>query len=70
MQFAAAKLSPKSIVLSEVSQTERQTYDITYTWKLKMIETNLLTHTKEKYIPEHIENKFGYHRGKGERGIN
>ena len=35
-----------------------------------MIETNLLIYTKEKYVHRHRKQIYGYHRGKGERGIN
>ena len=42
MPFAATWMDLEIIILSEVSQTEKKKYDITYIWNLKkMIQMNL-----------------------------
>jgi len=54
--FAATKMEPDMIMLSEVSQTEKDiSYDITHQWNpiFKSIERNLFT--KQKRL---TENKF------------
>ena len=56
MPFAATKMEPDMIMLSEVSQTEKDiSYDITHQWNpiFKRIERNLFT--KQKRL---TENKF------------
>ena len=45
--FAATWMDLEIITLSEVSQTEKDKYDITYLWNLKtMIQVNLFTKQK------------------------
>ena len=48
MPFAGTWMDPKSVMLSEVSQTEKGKYDILYMWNLKRNDTkpNLLTKQK------------------------
>ena len=41
LPFAATWMDLESIILSKESQ--RKTYDITYTWNLKIIQMNLYT---------------------------
>ena len=59
----------ESIKLSEVSQREKDKYDITYMWnvkKKKMIQINLLT--KQKQTHRDRKQTYGYQRGKGGEG--
>ena len=49
MLSAAAWRDPDSVILSEVSQTEREVlYDIPYLWNLKRNDTNELTYKTER----------------------
>ena len=48
MPFAATWMDLEIIILSEISQTEKDKYqDITYTWNQNMIHRNLFTQQKE-----------------------
>ena len=50
---------PRDIILSEVSQTEKDKYDITYMWNLKkMIQMNLFT--KQKQTHRHRKHTYIY----------
>ena len=53
MPFAATWMDLEIIILSEVSQTERQiSYDITYMWNLKQNDINeLIYKTRPPYLP-------------------
>ena len=65
MPFAVTCMDLEIIILSEVSQTERQiSYDTTYMWNLKN-NTNELT--KQKQTLRHRKQTYGYQRGKGVR---
>ena len=55
------------IILNEVSQTEKDKYDITYMWRWKY-DANGFIYKKE--TDSDIENKHGHQRGKGREGIN
>ena len=62
MPFVATWMDLESIILSEVSQTEKDKYYITYMWNLKY-DTNELIYRQT--------HRQGYQRGKGvEGGIN
>ena len=52
MPFAATWMDLEIIILSEVSQTERQiSYDITYMWNLKQNDINeLIYKTRPPYL--------------------
>ena len=66
MPFAATWMDLEIIILSEVSQTERQIpYDTTYMWNLKY-DTNELIYqtTKQKQTHRHRKQIYGYQRGK------
>ena len=53
------------IILSEVSQTERQIYDSTYIWNLKYGSNELISKME---IDSQIEKTiYGYQRGRKER---
>ena len=50
-------MDPETVILSEVSQTEKEKYhDIPYVWNLKGNDTNELTKQKETQIDS--ENEF------------
>ena len=70
MPFAATWMDLEMIILSEVSQTERQiSFDIAYMQNLKKrIQMNLFT--KQKQIHRHKKQTYGYQRGNRGRGIN
>ena len=53
----------EDITLSEVSQTEKDKYDVTYMWNLKIIQINL--YTKHKQIHRHRKQTYNYQRGRG-----
>ena len=41
MPFAAAWMEPETVIVSDVTQTDRQiSYDIAYMWNLKKRKTN------------------------------
>ena len=69
MPSAATWMDLEIIVLSKISQKEKDKYDITYMWNLKkkMIQMNLFT--KQKWTHTHIENKnLWLPKGKGAGG--
>ena len=47
MPFAATLMYPEIVILSEVSQTEREKYHIAYMWNLKRNDTNELIYKTE-----------------------
>jgi len=47
MPFAATLMNLEIIILSEVSQTEKDKYDIVYMWNLKKKGTNEFTYKTE-----------------------
>ena len=61
--FAATWMDLEIIILSEVSQTEKdKCHDIPYMWNLKkMIQW---TYIQNRNRPTDIKNKHGYQRGK------
>ena len=67
LPFAATWMDLESIILSKESQ--RKTYDITYTWNLKIIQMNL--YTNQKWTQRHKKQTCGYQRalGKSEEQI-
>ena len=61
MPFAATWMDLEIIILSEVSQTEKDKYHITYMWNLiKMIQKNLFI--RQKQTPGFQNQSYGYHR--------
>ena len=62
MPPAAAWMDPE-IILSEVSQTEKDQYhDIAYMWNLiKMMQKNLFVKQKQTHIFQNVT--YGYRRG-------
>ena len=61
MPLAAAWMALEMIILSEISQKEKDTYRL-YTKSLKMIQMNLFI--KQKQIHRHRKQSYGYPRGK------
>ena len=63
MPFAATLMDLEIIILSEVSQTEKDKYHMmSYVWNLKkMIQMNLFT--KQKWTYRHRRQTYGYQRG-------
>ena len=51
----------EDIKLSKVRQKEKDKYDVTYMWNLKIIQINL--YTKHKQIHRHRKQTYGYQRG-------
>ena len=47
MPFATTWIDLESVILSEVSQTEREEYSTPYIWNLKINDTNELTYKTE-----------------------
>ena len=68
MPFAATWMDQEIIILSEVSQTEKDKCHITYMWNLKN-DTNELIY-KTETDSQHRKQTYGYHRGKTGGGIN
>ena len=59
MPFAATWMDLETIILSEVSQTEKDKYhDITYMWTLKYDTNELISKTDS-----HRKQSYGYQRG-------
>ena len=75
MTFAAARTDLEIIILSEVSQKEKDKYDITYMWNLKYDTNELIykTETDSRHRKQDIENKRmvtkGERRERDELGI-
>ena len=46
--FAATCVDLESVILCEVSKTEKEKYDILYIWDLRRNDTNELTYKTEK----------------------
>ena len=62
MPFAEIWMGLEIITLSEVSQTEKDKYDITNMWNLiKMMQKNLFT--KQKQTQRFQNQAYGYQRG-------
>ena len=61
--FAATWMDLENIILSEVSQTEKDKYDITYMWNLSNITTNV--YTKPKQTHRHRKQTYGYQSEEG-----
>ena len=49
MSFAATWMDLEIVILSEVSQTEIDKYDIAYMWNLKKVQMNLSTKQNQSY---------------------
>ena len=63
MPFAATWMDLETVILSEVSQTEKDKYhDITYMWNLKNKPVNI---TKKKQTHRYREQTHGYQWGEG-----
>ena len=61
MPFVAAQADLEVIIPSEISHTEKDKCDITYTWNL----------TKQKETHRHREQMYGFTKGeRGKEGIN
>ena len=75
MQYQRKKneLMPSAATWTDLEITiqvrQRQiSYDITYMWNLKKKKKNIFT--KQKQIPRHGKQTYGYQRGNMGRGIN
>ena len=67
MPFAATWMDLEIILLSEVGQTEKDKYHITFMWNLKkMIQMNLFIKLKQTH--RHRKQTYGYQKGKGGGG--
>ena len=67
MPFAATWMDLEMIILSEVSQTEKNKYNITYLWNLKnMLQVNLFT--KQKQTHRCRKQYYGYQTGRSGEG--
>ena len=69
MPFAATQMDLKTIILSEISQTEKDKYYIIWLVCgifLKMMQMNL--YTKQKQTHRYSKQTYGYQRGKGRGG--
>ena len=67
--FAATGMDLEIVILSEVSQREKDRYlpyDITYMWNLKKKKILMNLFPKQKEIHRHKKQIYGYQRGKGE----
>ena len=62
----AATWMDLTIILSEVSQTDKDKYDVVYIWNLKN-STNELT--KQKQTHRHRKQTYSYQKGRGEGEI-
>ena len=62
MSFAATWMNLEIIILSEVSQTDKDKYHTAYTWNNKKIQTNLVTKQKQD------SQTYGYQKEKGRGG--
>ena len=63
LPFAATWMDLEIIILSEVSQTEKDKYDVTYVESNKVIQMNLIT--KQKQTHRYTKQTYDYKRGKG-----
>ena len=66
MPFVAAWMYLEMIILSEICQTEKDKYDITYTWNLKYDTSKLTQKTETDSQPQKIN--FWLPKGKGMGG--
>ena len=67
--FVATWMALENIMLSEISQIERQGLcNITYMWTRKIIQMNL--YTKQKQTHRHRKQTYVYQRGDGRGGTN
>ena len=66
MPFAATWMDLEIVILSEVSQRQRQIYDITYVWNLKT--GYKWTYLQSRNRVTDVENKLMVTGGKGEEG--
>ena len=66
MPFAATWMDPEIIILSEVSQVEKDKYNMIslYVESKKMIQMNFFI--KQKQTHRHRKQTYGYQRGKGQ----
>ena len=65
MPFATTQMDLEITILSEVTQTEKNKYHITYMWNL--IKISLFTQTNSKKISK---SNYGYERGNMRGRIN
>ena len=70
MSFAATQMDLDSVILSEVSQTEKVKYcDIPYMWNLKSNDTNELTSKTETSLQTQRTNLWFPERWQGEEQL-
>ena len=64
--FAALWMDLENIMLSEMSDRERQIlYDITYMWNLKNNANNANVYIKQKQTHRHRKQPYGYQKEEG-----
>ena len=70
LPFAATQMDLEIVILSEVSQTQKDKYHmiIAYMWNLRNLQMNLFTKLKQTH--RYRKQTYGYQRGKGRGGIN
>ena len=66
--FTATWMNVETIILSEVSQTQKDKYHITYMWNLKKTPKDKIQLIYKTETDPQTENNYGYQRGKGEEG--
>ena len=66
--FTATWMNLETIILSEVSQTQKDKYHITYMWNLKKTPKDKIQLIYKTETDPQTENNYGYQRGKGEEG--
>ena len=61
-------MDSEGIMLSEMSDTERQIYDITYMWNLTIRQTSEYNNNKKKYRLRNKKPTSGYQVGRRKWG--
>ena len=61
MPFIATQMDLEFVMLSKVSQAQKDKYDIAYMWNKKRVQMNLSTKQKQSY--RYRQQTYGYQRG-------